>query len=380
MLQSTVKKSIFNIVSRYHGSIVDYGSDGLMILDRTGTYCHRIETILDNDGFNFKEIESDLITFFTKSDKRYATIHLIFDDISDQVCQNEILEFLTLLSMFYCVHISIHFRNPPISWKNSLSAFCEKLQLIITNKLITLSLIGTFDKISIDEKNFLFQYGILLFHVCDPYEQDKTTTFDILRDFSEYGFKIPFVWYFLANNDELNLAQIDDYLSANLYSGLLLPLQFHSPISSNYQIPSARDYIGFLVRIYQKSPYYDKVFFPLTTIVSNCYNGCANENGRLRMIQFLYIKNKAFKVFGHSPVLAASCDINKNLLMSGGDILLPPISDVCRECSVLSFCGGEFSTIPNSLSILCDVQHFFIKTFLWKRFIGTNKNTECKEP
>jgi hypothetical protein len=379
------KEKIFAIVAKHQGSIVDYGVEGLLILDRTRTKLHTIDTRLFDDESNAMSMESELTCFLENKEKTLVTISIIFDDLLDDNFQDKIVTLLTSAPQNCLLQVSCYFYSPPISWKTSLHPILTYLQSMIDNKYLFISLIGPFAIITSDEKEFLFQNNIHLFHVCDPTESDNIATLCVLQDFADFGFKIPFVWYDgVIRNDKFDISQIDDYLLANRYAGLAIPLLCHTPLYSGSALPIADDYIGLLVHIYKRYPYYDDVLFPLTTIVNNCLSSAYLTTGQPCSLNFLFSKDRGLCLYGHLPALAVPCtnitsekDVfswQSCLLTSHSSLI--KLSDRCRKCPVQSLCGGEFTHIPDSLSLLCDIQKFFIKVFLWERWKSEEKKNK----
>ncbi|MDR1385578.1 MAG: hypothetical protein LBJ67_17275 [Planctomycetaceae bacterium] len=135
---------------------------------------------------------------------------------------------------------------------------------------------------------------------------------------------------------------VDTYLHANRYSGFAFPLVCHCPIYVDDPIPNTQDYLKALVFLYKNYPYYDDVFFPLTTITSNCFNGTCFSTGHPRLHQLLFSRQLGLRFFGHTPALAVplkyeSQEGNQRFF---GETLLSRshwnVSAKCQTCCVQS--------------------------------------------
>jgi hypothetical protein len=86
-----------------------------------------------------------------------------------------------------------------------MDVFIGRLKNGLDMQRVSISLIGTFNEVSINEKDFLFQNKFQLLHVCNPLEKDNLMTRTTFQNYSEYGFKIPIVWYFTSTVSSFQL-------------------------------------------------------------------------------------------------------------------------------------------------------------------------------
>jgi hypothetical protein len=374
MLSNNRKKQIIDIVLQHKGTIIDYQNDGLVVLDKTGKRVHRINNNFDNNEHDFLQCKSELVYFLNKNEKLTATLYLFYHDICDSFFREDLIDFIIAISKRRLLQISIFFQESPVSWMNSLSPFISSFSQEISNKQITVSLVGTFNFTSYEDKNFLFENNFHLFHVCNPLSNDKESTIVTLEDYSNFGFKIPFVWYYNESyNNIINLCQISEYLSANMFLGFAFPLEAHSPYCSVLKTIDSKKYINFLLTVYKKYPYFENVFYPLAAIAANSHHGLYTEHGLRRSVNLLYTIDKGLQCFGHVPALAIPCETYTEKDDAAKCVIVPKSADSCLSCPVQSMCGTEFSQIPEHLSMLCEHQYFFIKFFLWERLLLLQK-------
>ncbi|MDR1385577.1 MAG: hypothetical protein LBJ67_17270 [Planctomycetaceae bacterium] len=177
---------------------------GLLVFDSTGIRKQIIPRQILEKEQNREYVKQSLSTFLEVFDRASVTVHLILEDCLD-IAFREMTERLIVSCPHYCrIHVTIHFSKPSISWQAMFVDFCKKLEAMIEKNLLSISLFGLFKKCSEEEKDFLFQYHFRLFHTCSP-KNDSSDT-ETLRHFSDYGFKIPFVWY---NGGDLEISDIN---------------------------------------------------------------------------------------------------------------------------------------------------------------------------
>ena len=124
MSSNDCKREIVDIVLQHKGTVIDYRNDGLIVLDKTGKRIHRIKNDFDTNENVFSENKHGLIAFFDEKELCAVTLHLFLNDIGELSFRDSVMDFVTAISEQHQLHLSVFFQESPVSWRDSLSAFC----------------------------------------------------------------------------------------------------------------------------------------------------------------------------------------------------------------------------------------------------------------
>ncbi len=276
------KMNIEQIAKEHGGQVYDYAEDGILLVNKTGKEFKHLDATQVNDVEN----QSSVIDFFSHEpetsetntdDPETVALPCAFIDVKCNDIENEkkvesLLNHAKSFNDEYLVYLRFHFDVPPKRWADTFSLFFNRAQSVFGDSWPIFHLCGPFAKVSDADKEFLFGQGFRLYyeHVLDF----NSTTFsqkerDYIADLSEFGFRLPILWYVDENNIDLIRCVVDEAMEINYNAGFALPLISDSLFPSTVPPPSVEKYLLLLVYAYEKYPFYDEVLIPVNLFMKN---------------------------------------------------------------------------------------------------------------
>jgi hypothetical protein len=255
--------------------------------------------------------------------------------------------------------------------------------------LAPLTLVAPFGEYREAEMEALFNLGVRLKYTsgwiqgCSA-NQIPAIDADVLRNLSEFGFRVPIDWYVHENNIQTFEAKIQNLLIANFSAGFSLPLVSQNPYyrfePGFPNLPDALAYCQLLMQTYKEYPYYDDVFYPLNVLAM-----LVKEGGwipRLNIptaINFILDEKGHIGIFRQSPALSHSWsnisemaatpldELRNRFLQFSNDAWKWENIPFCRECCWRHVCGGlDLNSVGLShgkLDAMCGYRKLFLEHF-----------------
>ncbi|MDR1383455.1 MAG: hypothetical protein LBJ67_06365 [Planctomycetaceae bacterium] len=278
--QITYRQKIDYLVNQYSAHLFYYEEDGSLVFDHTGKHIFHVPNVITDDDLEKLE------TFLQEKNKEeetkentptkkhlYLKMPLIPFDTKDILQQ--LIEAVQSASQDSEIELKICFQTLPDYWQKTIDDFSGCFKDQIQKAALQIVFRGCFEKMSDNEKQFLFDNKIQIEYVHDIIAENGNfglNTRKVIRDFSEFGFRVPFVWYVNHFNIAMIPPMIDEAMLINHHSGFLLPVVEEQTnlfsCYSEYKMPSSEEYISFLTKIYENYPHYDDVLYPLNISLS----------------------------------------------------------------------------------------------------------------
>jgi hypothetical protein len=387
---------IRELLQKQDGLAVDYGDDGMILLDRSGRCLKHIQVNKDA-SVEIERFLADADSDHAPEQKRkgesiarhefIAVVVTVFlESIAAESTCVGVASLIKSLAAGQPVIVRVFFQQPPACWRASLDDFYSALGDLIGQERVKLTLYGAFGSIDNSAKEFLMEYKTHLVYVYNPDDEAARIphVLETICDIADFGFRMPVAWYIHAENIDKVRALIDDNMCANYSSGFALPLIAHSPYYDGFkntlQLPASRDYLELLVDVYKRFPFYDEVVYPVSALADIAYHGGLDRNGLPRGIRLSVSLRGEARLYGHIPVLSVPwMNLSELQTMEPSQVQVKLrercsalrsecLSSHCRACPWKNLCGGEYTAESlEPFNVHCEMMSFFLKSFLWQR-------------
>lgn len=274
-----------SIVFEKNGRLVDYGTDGVIILDCTG---RRVTHLPYSHAGAIDETSFDTIrSFFADTNECGCEEQQVFKARVD--CAIEVLNDASSCDSFFSTMKTLeetheltfcfHFDTSPFSWLDLFDRHADFFWNRYDKKKAVLQLFGRYEQLSEEDKDFLYDREFQLFFVHEAAVITPSVEASVLG-LAEYGFRIPFVWYIHNKNVDIIPTIIDKAMKINYNSGFALPHVCESFYSKTAEL-SLEDYLRLLVYVYSKYPFYDGTLYPLNDVMEESLVVSTASNSRV---------------------------------------------------------------------------------------------------
>jgi hypothetical protein len=364
----------------------------LRVLDRSGLAAFDVAF----DGSGVEEVEIHKIESvlsearglrFDEGPPARVTIHLVHEAIELQHAASGVAALSEFLGPNVFTTIIIH-TNQSVFDYSPVCCFVKALRVNFNvAERVGIQLVAPFGEYREAEMQMLFDLGVRIRYAAGWISPEQIAIIDpnVLRGLSEFGFRVPILWYVHENNIESFESSIQNLLITNFSSGFSLPLICQNPY---YQfepgfpnLPDAVSYCELLTRMYQNYPHFDDIFQPLSFIALLARNGGWISQFNIPSLLHLIVdKNGELGLFRHSPALAerwcAISDVQQGPPAQLREQFLHFAASswnweknvYCRECHWRHVCGGldpesNFKLDRDKLDTLCGYRKLFFEHF-----------------
>src|SRR5665213_2254809 len=312
------------------------------------------------------EVESFLLNAGDPNSNRQSaiklSIHVVHEAVGLEGAARALAALVKFLETNASARITIHSNQSVFDYAPILSLAKSLRENFNLQKEVGIQLVAPFGEYREAEMESLFNLGVRLKYVSGwiqgcSVDQIPAIDTGVLRNLSEFGFRVPIEWYVHENNIQIFETKIQNLLIANFSAGFSLPLISQNPyyrFEPDFpNLPDALAYCQLLLQTYKEYPYYDDVFHPLNVLAL-----LVKEGGwvpRLNIpaaINFILDETGHIGVFRQSPALnhrwssisemaATPLDELRNrFLQFASDAWKWENVPYCRECCWRHICGG----------------------------------------
>lgn len=263
-----VSKQIVTLIKKYNGRLFNYNTEGVLILNKSGSnifhisaeqcYTPNEQTLVQISDFFVNQPNQSLSV-----SKKY-NIFVNFNMLQNIGSISHFSKYLLKILKNHNVHLIFLFKTLPSCWVNTLISFIEEriLSCLVDGYHIPIwELSGPFTITSEEDKEKLFRRRVHLVYEHNLTEKLPFISYEtknVVSDFSEYGFRIPFLWYVNKSNLSIIPTIIDEIQYYNRNSGFMFSID-----SDVENMPQYEEYLKLLALAYKKYTYYDDILFPL---------------------------------------------------------------------------------------------------------------------
>lgn len=301
--------------------------------------------------------------------------------------------------------VAIHFDSKSIDL-SGVVGWIERLRVFVERSSdIDISLVGPFMEPNDDSAlERLFDLGVQLRfakHTATEYtgETSQEEGEVALRALSEFGFRVPVVWYVSEESLSSVREELPRLLAASCYSGVAIPLVCVSPFykfANGYpRLPDAIEYSELVVDCYQTYPHYDDTFFPLAELADLVAFGSWNETLGLSTALHLVIDNSGVvSAFRQAPSLAVRWLNVQDVIALDSDTIREQCTrflrqtfrwssnTYCKGCDLRKDCGGldafrgVVAASKKELDAMCAYRMLFLRHFSHVRSTASQLSKE----
>ena len=355
-----------------------------LIVDQTGRWALTCREVLTDEKHGYRVLDQMNTLAAGAADgaeqRQTWAVHARCEQVYASKQCREVIEYLigTLVTEGR-VELRFTFVKPPDSWlpfSKWLHGQIERQPRLASS----ISLWGPFATCTEDEKEVLAALGCRLGYTIGGPELanglDRVAS-NALREYARFGFRILIVCYAHGDNLVSIPGWIDRGLSDNEHSGFAIPLVSRHPdwiADGKYPLPEPDNYLAVINECYDRFPFYDEVFDPVSECARLAGKGGWNLDQMIPSLIHLAVQpDDGVAIFRQMWSEALHWKSATDLLTLEPMRLITDLSEVhnakfdpasydheCRGCELRYICGGADR-------VSCHYRKAFISSFLWER-------------